>query len=1101
MIGRIVDWSVRNRLIVIATTVIALLGAAWSASRLPLDAIPDLSDTQVIVFSRWDRSPDVIEDQVTFPIVSALLGGARVKTVRGVSDYGHSFVYVLFEDGTEPDWARFRVAEQLATVLPGLPDGVRTELGPDATSVGWVYQYALRDDSGAHDLAALRSLQDNVLRYRLEAVSGVAEVASIGGAVREYQVSLDPDAQLAYGVSLARVVEAVRAGNDERGGRLLEIAGTEFMIRGRGSIEDAEDIEQIVVADGAEIGRPILVGDLARVSLGPRPRRGVADLDGEGDTVGAVVVMRQGENALALIGRVERALDEIRASLPAGVEIVPVYDRAPLIRRSLSTLFRALGEEMLIVSGVILLFLWHAPSAIVPIATIPTAVVLSFLPLFALGIGINVMSLAGIAISIGVLVDGAIVEVENAYKRIQQWQAGGCRGDFHAVRLAALQEVAPSVFFSLLVIAVGFLPLFALEGQEGRMFEPLAWSKTLAMALAAVLAITLDPALRMTFTRMEPFRFRPVVLSRLWNWLAVGRYRPEERHPVSRVLFRVYEPACRLVLRHPLATIGMALALTLATVPIALRIGSEFMPPFDEGTLLYMPSTLPGISASEAQRLINVQDRILKQVPEIETVFGKAGRFDSATDPAPLSMVETTIVLKPSARWREKPRWYSAAPEWVKPPLRLVWPDRISPGELRAELDARLQIPGVPNNWTLPIRGRIDMLATGIRTPIGVKVLGPDSDGIQRISERLEGLLSELPGTRSVVAERSAGGHFIDVVPNREALAFHGASVVDLNRAVAIAIGGAPVAEVIDGRERIGISVRYPRERRERPSDIANLLVPLVSGGSVALGELAEIRRVEGAGMIRNEDGRLAAYVLVDVEGRDVGGWVDAARALVDAKFELPPGYSLAWSGQYESMQRVANRLKIVLPLVLGSIAVLLFLSTRSLVKVGIVLLAVPFSLIGAVWFLYLLDYQVSVAVWVGMIALMGLDAETGVFMLLFLDLAMDARKRAGRLETVADLHEAIVEGAVKRIRPKLMTVLAAMLGLMPLLWSVGSGADTMKRVAAPMVGGLATSFLLELLVYPAVYLLWKRRDLRPTAPPDELRPVMGASLPPLATP
>ncbi len=1096
MIPRIVAWSARHRLLVMSTTLIALFSAVWAVSRLPLDAIPDLSDTQVIVFSRWDRSPNVIEDQVTLPVVSALRGGARVKTVRGVSDYGYSFVYVLFEDGTDPYWARSRVAEQLAKILPGLPDGVRTELGPDATSVGWVYQYALRDDSGAHDLAALRGLQDRLLRYRLEAVPGVAEVASIGGAVRQYQVSLDPDAQLAYGVPLARVVEAVRAGNDERGGRTLEIAGAEFMIRGRGSIESADDIEKSVVADGGKLGRPILIGDLARVSLGPGPRRGVADLDGAGDTVGAVVVMRQGENALALIGRIERALDEIRPSLPAGVTIVPVYDRAPLIRRSLSTLFRALGEEMLIVSGVILLFLWHAPSAIGPICTIPTAVVLAFLPLYALGVGINVMSLAGIAISIGVLVDGAIVEVENAYKRLQQWQAGGGRGDFHAVRLAALQEVAPSVFFSLLVIAVGFLPLFALEGQEGRMFSPLAWSKTLAMALAAVLAITLDPALRMTFARMEPFRFRPLAFCRLWNWLAVGSYRPEEQHPVSRILFRAYEPVCRFVLRRPLATIGVALALTLSTVPLALRLGSEFMPPFDEGTLLYMPSTLPGISVTEAQRLINVQDRILKEVPEVETVFGKAGRFDSSTDPAPLSMIETTIVLKPNAQWREKPRWYSAAPEWSKSPLRLIWPDRISPEDLRADLDSRLRLPGVPNNWTMPIRGRIDMLATGIRTPVGVKVLGPDVEGIERIAEQLEGLLRELPGTRSVVAERSAGGYFIDVVPNRDALAFHGASVADLNRAVAIAIGGAPVAEVIDGRERIEISVRYPRERRERPSDIASVLIPVVSGANVALGEVAEIRRVEGAGMIRNEDGRLAAYVLVDVEDRDVGGWVDAARAAVDAKFELPPGYSLVWSGQYESMQRVGDRLRSIVPLVLGSIAVLLFLSTRSFVKVGIVLLAVPFSLIGAVWLLHVLDYQLSVAVWVGMIALMGLDAETGVFMLLFLDLAVDARKREGNLRTVADLKDAIVEGAVKRIRPKLMTVLAAMLGLMPLLWSTGSGADTMKRVAAPMVGGLVTSFLLELVVYPAIYLLWKGGDVRSETPPDEPRPArVGSSV------
>jgi len=1101
VIARIVSWSAGHRLLVITATGIALLLAGWAARQLPLDAIPDLSDTQVILFSRWDRSPDVIEDQVTLPIVSALLGGARVKAVRGVSDYGYSFVYVIFEDGTDTYWARSRVAEQLTKILPALPEGVRTELGPDATSVGWVYQYALRDDSGRHDLAELRSLQDRLLKYPLQAVSGVAEVASIGGAVRQYQVSVDPDALAAYDIPLARVVDAIRAGNDERGGRLLEISGSEFMIRAQGSIRSGEDLEKIVVADGGGLDRPILIGDLARVALGPGPRRGVADLDGAGDTVGAVVVMRQGENALAVIERVERVLDGMRSSLPDGVEIVPVYDRAPLIRRALDTLLRALTEEMLIVSGVILLFLWHVPSAVVPIMTIPAAVVLAFLPLHAVGIGINVMSLAGIAISIGVLVDGAIVEVENAYKRLQEWQAGGGRGDFHAVRLAALQEVAPSVFFSLLVVAVAFLPIFALEEQEGRMFEPLAWSKTLAMALAAVLAITLDPALRMTFARMEPFSFRPRVLCRLWNGFAVGRYRAEEDHPISRVLFDVYEPVCRFVLRHPLATIGAALALTASTVPIALRLGSEFMPPFDEGTLLYMPSTLPGISVTEAQRLINIQDRILREVPEVETVFGKAGRFESSTDPAPLSMMETTIVLKPAAAWREKSRWYSGLPDWFKPPLRLVWPDRISSDELLADLDARLRLPGVPNNWTMPIRGRIDMLATGIRTPIGVKVLGPDVDGIQKIAERLEVVLRDLPGTRSVVAERSAGGHFIDVVPNRDALAFHGASVADVNRTVAIAIGGAPVTEVIEGRERIEVSVRYPRERRDRPAEIASALVPLASGGSAALGDLAEIRRVEGPGMIRNENGRLAGYVLVDVEGSDFGGWVDAAKAAVGANIELPPEYALVWSGQYESMQRVAGRLEGLVPLVLGSIVLLLFLSTRSFAKVGIVLLALPFSLIGAVWLLYVLDYHTSVAVWVGMIALMGLDAETGVFMLLFLDLATDERRRTGRLRDLTDLHEAIVDGAVKRIRPKLMTVLAAMLGLMPLLWSVGSGADTMKRVAAPMVGGLVTSFLLELLVYPPVYLLWKRRSLGASTPPHDARSTPAPSLAPAIAP
>ncbi|MBK7952113.1 MAG: efflux RND transporter permease subunit [Deltaproteobacteria bacterium] len=1079
MIARIVEWSARNHFAVLSAVGLLFLGALWTLRQLPVDAIPDLSDTQVIVFSRWDRSPDAIEDQVTHPIVTALLGVPRVKVVRGLSDYGSSFVYVLFEDGTEIDWARSRIVERLDQILTALPDGVRTELGPDATSVGWVYQYALRDTSGRHDLAELRSLQDWLLRFHLQAVPGVAEVAAVGGFVKQFQVSVDPDALLAYDVPLARVLDAVRRGNRETGGRLLEIAGTDCMVRGRGTADSNEDIEKIVVAPRSQLGRPLLVEDLARVSLGPEARRGIADLDGMGDTVGAVVVMRQGENALDVIERIEVAIDEIEPSLPPGVEIIPVYDRAPLIRRALETLQRALTEEMLIVTLVILAFLWHLPSAIVPIVTIPVAIVLAFVPLYLSGVGINVMSLAGIAISIGVLVDGAIVEVENAYKRLQEWDASGRKGDFRAVRLAALQEVAPSVFFSLLVISVSFLPVFALEEQEGRMFEPLAWAKTWTMAIAAGLAITLDPALRMLFSRMDPVQFEPRIVCDLWNRLTVGRYRSEESHPVSRRLFQIYTPVCRFVLRHPKKVIATAAAITLSTVPIGLRLGSEFMPPLDEGTLLYMPSTLPGISVTEAQRVVNLQDRIIESFPEVASVFGKAGRFESSTDPAPLSMIETTIVLKPESEWRQKPRWYDDAPEWIKPPLRRLWPDRISTDELLAELDARLQLPGIPNNWTMPIRGRIDMLTTGIRTPIGVKILGPDLDGIQRIAEQLEPLLKTVPGTRSVVSERSTGGHYLDIVANRDALARYGLSVADVTEMVSSAIGGTNVSEVVRGRERVAIHVRYARDFRDAPRRLESILVPLESGGRVSLGELAEFHRIEGPSMIRNESGRLASFVLVDLESRDTGRWVREARAVVVDHLTVPAGYSLVWSGQYESLQRVRDRLTIVVPLVLAAIALLLYLNTRSAVKVGIVLLAVPFSLIGAIWLLYLLDYQLSIAVGIGMIALMGLDAETGVFMLLYLDLAHDARLKEGRLQTVEDLHESIVEGAVKRVRPKLMTVLAAMTGLLPLLWSLGSGADTMKRVAAPMVGGLATSFLLELLVYPALYLLWKSRELR----------------------
>lgn len=1078
MIARVVEWSARNRFAVLSSVGLMFLGASWAMRHLPVDALPDLSDPQVIVFSRWDRSPDAIEDQVTHPIVSALLGVPGVEVVRGISDYGSSFVYVLFEDGTEIDWARSRIVERLGQILPALPDEVRTELGPDATSVGWVYQYALHDTSGRHDLSELRGLQDWLLRYHLQAVPGVAEVAAVGGFVKQFQVSVDPDALLVYDVPLARVLDAVRRGNRETSGRLLEIAGTEFMVRGRGAAVSIEDIEKIVVSPRSPLGRPLLVEDVARVAFGPEARRGIADLDGMGETVGAVVLMRQGENALDVIERIEAAIDEIEPSLPPGVEIVPVYDRAPLIRRALETLQRALTEEMAIVAIVILAFLWHIPSAIVPILTIPVAIVLAFVPLYLSGVGINIMSLAGIAISIGVLVDGAIVEVENAYKRLQEWDANGRTGDFREVRLAALQEVAPSVFFSLLVISVSFLPIFALEAQEGRMFEPLAWAKTWTMAIAAVLAITLDPALRMVFSRMDPMQFEPRIVCNIWNRLTVGSYRSEDTHPVSRRLFRIYTPVCRFVLRHPKMVIATAAAITLSTVPIALRLGSEFMPPLDEGTLLYMPSTLPGISITEAQRVVNLQDRIISSFPEVASVFGKAGRFDSSTDPAPLSMIETTIVLKPESEWRRKSRWYDDAPEWIKPPLRRLWPDRISTDELLRELDTHLQLPGIPNNWTMPIRGRIDMLTTGIRTPIGVKVLGPDIAGIQRLAEQLEPILKMVPGTRTVVSERSTGGHYVDIVANRDALARYGLSVADVTEMVSSAIGGATVSEVVRGRERIAIQVRYARDFRDAPRRLENMLVPLESGGHASLGELAEIHRVEGPSMIRNESGRLASFVLVDIDGRDMGRWVHEARAVVGDHLSLPAGYTLVWSGQYESMQRVRDRLTIIVPLVLAAIALLLYLNTRSAVKVGIILLAVPFSLIGAVWLLYMLDYQFSIAVGIGMVALMGLDAETGVFMLLYLDLAHDARLREGRLRTVEDLHESIIEGAVKRVRPKLMTVLAAMMGLLPLLWSLGSGADTLKRVAAPMVGGLATSFLLELLVYPAVYLLWKSRDL-----------------------
>lgn len=1076
MIERLIGWSARNKFVVLLVTAAAVAGAFYGLRHARLDAIPDLSDTQVIVYSRWDRSPDILEDQVTYPIVSALLGAPKVKAIRGFTDFGYSFVYVIFQDGTDPYWARSRVLEYLSKIQAQLPQGVRTELGPDATGVGWVYQYALVDKSGRLGPAELRSYQDWTLRYSLQSVPGVAEVASIGGFQKEYQVSVDPAALAAYGVPLSKVVGALRDGNDDAGARVVEFSGAEFMVRAHGYLKSVEDIEDTVVGTGRD-GTPILVKALARVAVGPAMRRGLADLNGEGDAVGGIVIMRYGENALSVIERVKAKLAELKPSLPAGVEVVPTYDRSDLIERAMSTLKEELVLELIIVSLVILVFLWHIPTAIIPIVTIPVAVFLTFIPMFLSGMTVNIMSLSGIAISIGILVDGAVVEVENAYKKLQLWIAGGRKGDFHEVRLKALQEVGPAVFFSLLVIAVAFLPIFTLMDQEGRLFRPLAYTKTMAMAIAALLALTFDPAVRMLFSRMDDFVFRPKWLAWAANQALVGKYYPEEEHPVSRVLFRAYEPACRWVLKHPRRVVAAALLLVLTAVPVYLRLGSEFMPPLNEGTMLYMPSTLPGISIAGAQKLLRAQDAVLKGFPEVESVFGKAGRADTATDPAPLSMMETTVVLKPREQWRRKKRWYSWMPGLLQRPLRHLWDDRITWEELTAEMDAKMRFPGASNAWTMPIKARIDMLTTGVRTPVGIKVYGADLKKIEEIGSELEAALRPVPGARSVFAERTAGGSYIDFDLKRDRLARYGLSVKDAEAVILSAIGGETVTTTVEGRERYGVSVRYARELRDDLPALRRVLVPTKSGAQVPLAELADIVVRPGPGMIRDENGRLAGFVYVDVTGRDIGSFVEDAKKAV-AGVKLPPGYSLQWSGQYENMARVKERLKVVLPLTLLLILLLLHLNTKSWVKTGIVLLAVPFSLVGAVWLLWFLGYNASIAVWVGMIALMGLDAETGVFMLLYLDLAHDEAAAQGRLKNESDLTEAVVHGAVKRVRPKLMTVACAFMGLLPIMWSMGTGADLMKRIAAPMIGGLVTSFALELLMYPPVYWLWKRRSL-----------------------
>jgi Cu(I)/Ag(I) efflux system membrane protein CusA/SilA len=1080
MIKRIIRFSAEHRWLVIAAT-LAALGWAWSSMReIPLDALPDLSDTQVIVYSKWDRSPDILEDQVTYPITAALLGAPKVKAIRGFSDFGFSYVYVIFEDGTDMYWARSRVLEYLSKIQSQLPKDVQTELGPDATSVGWVFQYALVDKTGQHSSDELRSYQDWFLRYAVQSVPGVSEVATVGGQVRQYQVTVNPNSLASYGIPLQRVIQAVKQGNNDVGGRLVELSGREYMVRGRGYVKSLADIESIVLrADG---GTPVLVKDVATVALGPELRRGVADLDGKGDVVGGIVVMRQGENALNVIERVKTKLEELKPSLPKGTEIVTTYDRSELIGRAIETVKDKLIEEIIIVSIIILIFLWHVPSAIIPIVTIPVSVALAFIPMKLMGLNANLMSLAGIAISIGVLVDGAIVEVENAYNKIHHWIADGKKGDFHQVRLEALLEVGPGVFFSLLVIAVAFLPVFTLVDQEGRLFRPLAYSKTLAMAIAALLAITLDPAMRMLFARIHPFDFRPRFLSSVATTLLVGKYHSEERHPVSRLLHRIYEKPCRFVVKHARATIVVSVLLVATTIPAYLKLGSEFMPPLREGTILYMPSAVqPGMSVAEAQSALQVQDKLLRTFPEVERVFGKAGRANTSTDPAPFSMMETTIILKPEREWREKPRWFSSwAPERLKGVLRPFWRDRITQEDLETEMNEKLQLPGISNAWTMPIKGRLDMLSTGIRTPVGIKVMGSDLKTVERIAKDVELAVGKVPGTRSVYAERVAGGYFLDFVLKRDQLARYGLSVDDANMMVMTAVGGDNQSTTVEGRERYGINVRYARDYREDLATLRRVLLPLPSGqGQIPMEEIAEVKLAEGPSMIRDENGLLAGYVLVDFDTSkiDVGSYVNRAKDAVKG-LNLPTGYSLTWSGQYENMLRVKEGMKRILPLTVVLIFALLYMNTKSAFKASLVMLAVPFSAIGAIWFLWILNYNVSIAVWVGLIALMGLDAETGVFMLLFLDLSHDEARKRGQLRTRGDLVEAIIHGAVKRVRPKAMTVFAAMMGLLPIMWSTGTGADLMKRIAAPMIGGLVTSFLMELLVYPAVYFLWKKREV-----------------------
>ncbi len=1044
MIEKLIAFSARNGFIVVMLVIAIVGGGVWAIRATPIDAIPDLSDVQVIVTANWEgRSPTLVEDQVTYPIVTALISAPNVKVVRGFSYFDVSFVYVIFEDGTDPYWARSRVLEYLNGLQGRLPGGVQPVLGPDATGVGWGFEYALVDRTGKHDLSQLRTLNDWYVQYWLRSVTGVAEVAPVGGYVKQYQIEVDPNALLSYNISIDMLAQRVRASNNDVGGRVVEWTGREYMVRGRGYIQSVSDIELVSLGTQPD-GTPILVKDVARVHLGPDMRRGVAELNGEGDVAGGIVVIRYGVDTYGVIEEIKRAVTEkIQPALPEGVEFVTTYDRSELIERSIDNLTEKLIEEMIIVSLVCVVFLWHMRSAFVAILTLPLAILLSFVAMRYIGLGSNIMSLAGIAIAIGAMVDASIIMIENAHKHLEHEAArppGTPARSRVEILTEAAQEVGRPLFFSLLIITVSFLPIFTLESQEGRLFHPLAFTKTFAMGFAALVSVLIVPYLMVIFIR--------------------GKIAPEEKNPVNRLLIRAYHPFVRFVLRHRAITLVAALVAMLSTVPVFLKLGSEFMPPLYEGSLLYMPITLPGASVQTAQQVLAAQDKIIKQVPEVASVFGKAGRANTATDPAPLEMIETVINLKPESEWRPG----------------------MTSERLIAELDELVRLPGVANAWTMPIKARVDMLSTGIRTPVGVKVFGPSLDVINDIAAQVESAISSVRGTRNAFAERVTGGYYIDFTIKREAIARYGLTIQDVEMVIESAIGGANITTTIEGRERYPVNVRYQRHYRSDINTLRRTLISTPGGAQIPIEQVADIFTSTGPTVIRTEQAQLLGYVYVDVAGRDIGGYVEEAKRVVGEMVTLPEGYTLEWSGQYEYMVRAAERLKVVIPLTLLIVIILLYFNLRNLTKIAIVLLAVPFSLIGAFWLVYLLDYNLSVAVWVGIIALAGVDAETGVIMLLYLDQAYDKAKSAGRMHSLVDLQEAVEEGAVKRIRPKMMTVLAILLGLLPIMWSHGAGADTMKRIAAPMVGGVISSFLLELLIYPVIFTIWKwRSEIRPS--------------------
>jgi len=1037
MLRRIIEWSVGHRFLVLLATAAIVIAGVWSMLRTPVDAIPDLSDVQVIVMTEWPgQGPQLVEDQVTYPMETEMLKVPHTKYVRGMSQFGLSAVYVVFEDGTDLYWARSRVLEYLSSVRGKLPEGATTMLGPDATGVGWVMQYILADTSGTLNLAQLRSLQDWTIRPALTAVSGVAEIASLGGYEQQYQVVVDPAKLLAYDIPLARVTQAVRNSNEDVGGRVIEMSGSEYVVRGRGRFKSLDDIRAVSIGTGPG-GTPITVGDVGRVQLGPDIRRGIADLNGKGEIVTGWVVMRFGENPLAVIERVKAKIAELQSSLPKGVVFVNGYDRSNLIEHAIETLKGKLIEESIIVAAVTLLFLLHASSSLVAILTLPIGILMAFIAMRVLGLNANIMSLGGIAIAIGAMIDAAIVMVENFHKHLERNDSEGRPRAHWDLVVDAAKEVGPSLFISLLIITVSFVPVFALQDQEGRLFKPLAWTKTLSMASAALLSITLVPLMMGLVIR--------------------GRVKPEAANPVNRFLIRVYHPVMGFVLRHRWSVIVGAVGVLAVTILPWSRLGSEFMPPLNEGSIMDMPSLFPGVGTAQAKEILQQRDAALARIPEVKMVLGKIGRAESATDMAPMSMIETIAILKDKADWRPEVTYDSIV----------------------SEANNTVKTPGVANMWSMPIKNRLDMLATGIKTPVGIKIFGPSLDTLDLIGKELEGLLPSVEGTNSVFSERPEGGRYLDITLDRAAAARYGMSGEDVLMAASAAVGGMEAGEVIEGRERYSVLVRYPRALRDTPEAVGNTLVATPSGAQVALGTLAHLAIVKGPTLIKSENGYLNNIVYVDVRGRDVGSYVADAKQVVAERLTLPPGYRLEWSGQYEAMQRANEQLKVVVPITLAIIFLLLYLNFGSVPESAIVMLALPFSLVGGVWLMWLLDYNMSVAVAIGFIALAGVAAETGVIMLVYLDQAYQQRREAGLLRSRGDLDAAVEEGAVGRVRPKLMTVSAIIMGLVPILWSQGTGADVMKRIAAPMVGGMVTSTLLTLIVIPAIYSLWKERELR----------------------